>query len=376
MRQHVVVLGAGYSGLVAAKLVARQPDTDVTLVNERDRFVERVRNHQLASGQRLREHPLPALVAGTGITLVVDRATRIDPENRRVTLANAVDELTYDLLIYALGSRADVDSVRGVSEHAYALASFEEAGRLRGDLRPGSTIAVAGGGLTGIETAAELAEAIPDAKVRLVTSGTFGGALSEAGRRHLDDVFHRLGIEVRDRSRITEVRADGLLLDNGEHVAAEFVVWAAGFRVPALATEAGFAVDECGRILVDETLRSVSHPDVYAIGDAAAARRPDGQKLRMACATGAPVAYHAVNAIAARRKGRTPKPLGFGYSSQCISLGRHEALVQFVHADDSPRERILTGRRAALYKEFFVRSAAYAQRRPGLAAIAAIASRT
>jgi NADPH-dependent 2,4-dienoyl-CoA reductase/sulfur reductase-like enzyme len=75
---HIVVLGAGYAGLGAAKLAAKRTGATVTLVNERDRFVERVRNHQLATGQRLRDLPLRDLVAGTGIRLVVDRVTRID----------------------------------------------------------------------------------------------------------------------------------------------------------------------------------------------------------------------------------------------------------------------------------------------------------
>jgi NADH dehydrogenase FAD-containing subunit len=108
---------------------------------------------------------------------------------------------------------------------------------------------------------------------------------------------------------------------------------------------------------------------VYAVGDAAAVHRSTGQELRMACATGLPAAAHAVRSIAARLKGREPKPLRFRYINQCISLGRNDALIQFVHADDSPREAILTGRTAVRYKETIVRSAYLAQRHPALTAL-------
>ncbi|QFU90846.1 NAD(P)/FAD-dependent oxidoreductase [Amycolatopsis sp. YIM 10] len=370
MAAKIVVLGAGYSGLMAAKLVAKRAGAEVTLVNAGAHFVERVRLHQLASGQPMRDLPLADLLAGTRIQLVVDRVTRIDARSREVELAGGA-RLHYDVLVYALGSQADLGAVPGAAEHAHAVAGGEDAVRLREKLRGSQVVAVAGGGLTGLEAATELAETYPELKVRLVTGGKLGAALSERGRRHVRGTFTRLGIEVRDEVRIAEVRADGLVLDDGEHVAADTVVWTTGFQVSPLAREAGFAVEDSGRMVVDETLRSVSHPEVYGIGDAAAARRPDGQELRMACATGIPAAVCASKAIADRLAGRTPKPLEFRFFNQCISLGRRDGLIQFVRADDSPIERVLTGRAAALYKETVVRATILGARRPGLVAAVA-----
>ncbi|WP_119726613.1 NAD(P)/FAD-dependent oxidoreductase [Thermomonospora amylolytica] len=361
----IVVLGGGYTGLAAAKLAARWTDARVTLVNERDRFVERVRMHQLAAGDRLRDLPLSDLLEGTGVSLVVDRVTGIDAETRKVRLAGPVPDLDYDLLVYALGSRADLDSVPGAAEHAYTVADAESARRLRERLRDGGeTVAVVGGGLTGIEAATEIAESHPDLKVELVTGGEFGQALSRKGRAYLRRTFDRLGIGVRDHVRVAKVGPDGLVLEGGDLVDADTVVWTTGFRVPDLAREAGFEVDGYGRMIVDGTLRSVSHPEVYGIGDAAAARRPDGQELRMACATGLPAAQAAMKAIAARLAGKEPKPLKFRYFNQCISLGRKDGLIQFVRADDSPREAVLTGRLAARYKETIVRSTVLFERHP------------
>ncbi|GAB1513288.1 NAD(P)/FAD-dependent oxidoreductase [Actinophytocola sp. KF-1] len=365
MTTRIVVLGAGYSGQVAAQAAARAKDVAVTLVNDRDRFVERVRLHQVAAGEDVRERPLSELVEGTGIRLVVDRATAVDTDGKAVVLAGG-ERVPYDTLVYALGSRMDLAAVPGAAEHAHTVAVAEEAERLRARLRDGDVVTVVGGGLTGIEAATELAEQRPDLKVRLVTAGVLGAALSEKARRHLRRAFARLGIEVRDDVAVAEVLADGVVLAGGERVPSDVVVWTTGFTVPALAKDAGFAVDAHGRMIVDETLRSTSHPDVYGVGDAAAVRKPGGQELRMACATGLPAAQQAVRALLARRDGRAAKPFRFRYVNQCISLGRRDGLIQFVDADDRPKEAVLTGRLAALYKEVVVRSAAAVQRHPSI----------
>ena len=104
----------------------------------------------------------------------------------------------YDTLIYALGSRADLESVPGVAEHAFTVAGAEQAARLRARVAAGGTVTVVGGGLTGIEAATELAESRPDLKVRLLTADVVGERLSERGRRYLRRTFARLGIEIRD----------------------------------------------------------------------------------------------------------------------------------------------------------------------------------
>jgi NADH:ubiquinone reductase (H+-translocating) len=365
MTTRIVVLGAGYSGQIAARLAARGKDVAVTLVNERDRFVERVRLHQLVSGQDLRERPLADLVKGTGIQLVIDRVTAIDPDAKSVVLDSG-RTLPYDTLVYALGSRVDLNAAPGVAEHANTVATAEEAARLRARLAGGGVVTVVGGGLTGIETATELAEQQPELKVRLLTAGDLGDRLSEKGRRHLASTFTRLGIEVREHAVALEVRADGVVLTGGEHVPSDVVVWTTGFSVPTLAADAGFAVDEHGRLIVDTTTRSVSHPDVYGVGDAAAMHMPGGQELRMACATGLPVAQQAARAIAAQRAGRPVKDFRFRYVNQCISLGRRDGLIQFVDRHDQPKEAVLTGRLAALYKELVVLVAYQVQRHPKL----------
>jgi NADH dehydrogenase FAD-containing subunit len=344
----VAVLGAGYAGVTAAKLVAKHSSAAVTLINDHDRFQERMRNHQLAVGQRVREVPLRDLLKRTGIRLVIDRVTRIDPEERQVELASEAEPVGYDTLVYALGSHADLDAVPGAAEHATAVATAEHAQQLRDRVSSAGTIAVVGGGLTGIETVTELAGTYPDRKVLLVTRGTPGAMLNERGRQHLSQTFDRLGIEVVTDAAVAKVARDGLLLENGDHVDADAVVWTTGFAVPTLAREAGLDVDDRGRMLVDPTLRSVSHPDVYGVGDAAAARNEDGHEVRMGCGPGGIAGVAGALALADRLTDRTPKPYRYHDVAWYISLGRRDGIVQLGPDEDS---RVLTGRLAAFMKE-------------------------
>lgn len=345
----IAVLGAGYAGVTAAKLIAKRTRAHVTLINERDLFQERMRNHQLAAGQPVRPIPLERLVKGAGVHLLIDRVVGIETASRQVALAGTAP-VAYDTLVYALGSHADIDTVPGVAEHATAVATADDARRLQQALRPESTVAVVGGGLTGIETATELAEGHPDATVVLITSGRPGPMLNDRARQHLGRLFDRLSIEVIGDAEVAKVAQGGLLLASGDHIAADTIVWAAGFAVPTLAREAGFAVDDRGRMLVDQTMRSVSDPCVYAVGDAAAARNERGAMVRMGCGPGGIAGVTGAFAIADRLGGRVPKPYRYHDVAWYISLGRRDGLVQLGGPDDDGR--VATGRPAAFAKEW------------------------
>ncbi|MGW7516864.1 NAD(P)/FAD-dependent oxidoreductase [Streptomyces sp. NPDC054796] len=367
MTHHIVVLGAGYAGLAAAKGVARKLrrlDVRVTLVNAVGHFVERVRLHQLAAGQRLRDLPLSGLLAGTGVELVVGRVTAIDAASRTVRLDSAPHALGYDTLVYALGSAADTAAVPGAATHASAVATYEDAVRLRARTAAArGSLAVAGAGLTGLETATELAAAHPALTVRLVTAGELGAGLSARARRHLRGALERHGVTLHEHTRVSEVAAHGLVLADGGEIPADAVVWTAGFRVPELAREAGFAVDARGLLTVGPTLRSTSHPEVFAAGDAAGAYGPGGGASRMSCQTGLPMGAYVAGSVAAALTGRVARPLRLRYVWQNISLGRHEALTQFTRPDDTPVNTILTGRASARFKEAVTRGTVLALRR-------------
>ena len=106
------------------------------------------------------------------------------------------------------------------------------------------------------------------------------------------------------------------------------------------------------RVIVDRKMRSASHPNILAAGDAALTPAfVAGEPLRMCCQVAGPTSLHAGDVILAETKGRTPKDLHFGYFARPISLGRRDGLIQFVDRGDQPKESVLTGRRAAWLKE-------------------------
>ncbi len=363
MAQHIVVIGAGYAGMTTALRVDRRHR--VTIVSAEDHFTQRIRLHELAAGRPSVTVPLAELTRGTGITTVTARVTGLDLDGKRVRTHDG-REIGYDTLVYALGSRTDTD-VPGVRRHAYTAERAVELRKRLGDGGAGDLVVV-GGGLTGVELAAELAEAYPAWRVALVTGGEPAPGLSEKGRAHLAGVLGRLGVRVHAHTQVAGVD-EGRVRTDAADIPADVVVWAASFCVPSLAAESGLAVDERGRVLVDDTLRSTSHPEVYAVGDAAAVEVPGVGTLRMSCATGMPIGAHAADAINARARGRTPRPFRFRYVIQCVSLGRRDGLIQLVRADDTPGDRIVTGRAAAWVKElicrFTVASLRLERRRPG-----------
>ncbi|BCJ73313.1 oxidoreductase [Catellatospora sp. IY07-71] len=372
MRHRIIVLGAGYTGASAAGRLARRlrrDDVAITLVNAEPDFIERVRLHQLAAGQHLKPRPLAKMFAGTGVALRLAKVTAVDADRKTVTVAdaNGTEQLAYDTLVYALGSGWNAQAVPGTAEHAHEVASRPGALRLRerlAGLGAGQTVTVVGGGLTGVEAATEIAEARPDLDVALAAGGGLGDWLSPKGRAHLRKVFGGLGITVYEHAAVTAVAADHVATADGRTVPAEVTVWTAGFAVHPIAAATSLRVTGTGQILVDGTMRSVSHPDVYAVGDAALAMGPNDKPLRMSCASGVPMAWQAADAIAARLTGGRLPNIPIRYFNQCISLGRAEGLIQFVTADDQAKPSALTGRLAATYKELVCKGAAWGVANP------------
>ncbi|MFG2821959.1 NAD(P)/FAD-dependent oxidoreductase [Kitasatospora sp. NPDC048365] len=351
----IVVLGAGYTGMFTAVRLAhrtRRTDVRITLVNPSSRFVERLRMHQLATGQELAHHRIPDLLAGTGVTFVQGRATTVDPEARLVTVDGA-EPLPYDTLVYALGSSTGT-TVPGADLHAYTLNSPEIAGRFAARLAEVAacrgTVTVCGGGLTGIEAATEIAESHPGLRVTLISPDEPGSMMGPKARGYLRRALDRLGITVETGARVTKVLPDSVELADERIVRSDACLWTAGVRVSPLAADAGIATDDRGLILVDATLRSVSHPEIHAVGDAAAVRLAWGQ-IHGTCQSGLPTAQYTADTIARLVRGKAVRPFRFGYFHQPVSLGRRDAVIQFTRADETPRRIHLTGRAAVAYKE-------------------------
>jgi NADH dehydrogenase len=359
-RTHVVVVGGGYAGTLAANHLQWRTDVDVTLVNPRPVFVERIRLHQLVADTGAATADYGTLL-GDGIRLIVDAVERIETADRRVLLQSGA-ELDYDYLIYAVGSTGAMPAgVPGAAEFAYSVADLESALRLRyalTDLPMTAPITVVGGGLTGIETASELAER--GRPVTLVCGGILGPSLGSRGRRSVAKRLGNLGVNVLEPIRATQVCWDAVVLSDGAVLPSAATVWTAGFAVPDLAARSGLRTDALGRLLTDETLTSIDDQRVVAAGDAAA---PSGQPLRMSCQAAGPLGAQAANTVLSRIAGSTPAALNQAFVGQCISLGRTHGTVQLARTDDTPVNMIVSGRSAASIKEAICKGTLWAIRR-------------
>jgi NADH:quinone reductase (non-electrogenic) len=356
----VVVIGGGFAGTLAANRLQQNTNIDITLLNPRPEFVQRLRLHQFVAGTGDATADY-GTVLGDGVQLVVDNATRIDTAARKVNLESG-RALDYDYVIYAVGSTAAVPaSVPGAAEFAYPLAEFEPAQRLRGAIEaahPDAQITVVGAGLTGIEVAAELAE--QGRRVTLICGGRLAPTFAEPARRSVAKWMARNGVTVLEPHAVVEVRPDAVVLAGGTIRPSAVTVWAAGFGVPDLAARSGLRTDALGRLITDETLTSVDDDRIVGAGDCVA---PSGQALRMACYTAGPTAAAGADTVLSRIAGVPPAPFSLAFVASNVGLGRRAAVGQFTRKDDTPVDFHIRGRIPAMIKEAVTKGTLWGLRR-------------
>lgn len=370
----IAILGGGYAGLFAAHRATRaaakadQGPVRVVLVDAGDAWEERTRWHQLATGQPIRALRRDRVFAGTGVDTVRGDVTGIDLGTRTLTFADDRPPLSFDRLVYTPGSRSSAHSVPGAPENSHTLDSAGTSRQLARalDRQPTGRVLVVGGGLTGIQTAAATAQRYPKATVTLLSSAGIGQELPEKARAYVRKVLGRLGVEVVDGHRVDSVEPGRVRWDGGQRQ-ADLVVWTAGFTPSDLARRAGLEVTGAGQVAVDAALRSRSHPFVFAAGDGAAVPRAASvYGAYAATATGATAGRNAALDLG----GQAVAPLDMSYFFIGASLGSHDAVVQLLRPDGSPRAQMLAGRPASWLKEaieHYVSFAVRAERRvPGL----------
>jgi NADH dehydrogenase FAD-containing subunit len=357
--QQVVVIGGGYAGVLAANRIAAGAGgrTRVLLVSERDVLVHRIRLHEAAAGRPLPDYPLARLLRHS-IQRVQARVRRIDAARRVCELASGA-QIPYDQLVYAVGSGPAAGAL-GLGAHGMALAGPAQAARLAAQLRSlprGAPVAVVGAGLTGIELAAELAEAHPQLAVCLVGEQLAPG-WDDRLRARVHAALRSLGVDVHTGARVAAVDPHALTLDSGARLPATAAVWAAGFAAAPLARDSGLPIDRDGRLLVDATLQVPEHPEIVGCGDAVAVPPSctgTGIALRMACATALPMAAHAAEVVLDRLRGHPALTFRYRHTAQCVSLGRRRGLLVFIDQDDRPTGQVLDGLQGALAKELICR---------------------
>lgn len=369
----VVILGAGYGGLVTAvrlqkKLRAEQ--LNVTLINKHHYHYLTTHLHMPAAGTDHHDNArvnIRELLDEGKIRLVKATVLQIKPDEKQVVLDNGT--LSYDYLVIGLGSEVETFGIPGLKEHALAITSINSVRFIRQHIEymfakykmePGRsdylTFVVVGAGFTGTEFAGELADRVPylcktydvnPALVRVVNVEASPKALPPGMPADLVDygmeVMRRKGVQYRLSTTIQECTPEGVVLGDGTSIRAATVVWSGGVRGNSLLEQAGFETMR-GRVKVDEYLRSMQYPDVFITGDCSIVFAPDGKpypaNAQIAVQQGCNVARNLI-----RLADNQPLiPFAYDYKGTVASLGRGEAVGMM-------KVKKVKGRTAALLKK-------------------------
>ncbi|WP_180953719.1 NAD(P)/FAD-dependent oxidoreductase [Bacillus sp. T33-2] len=296
----IVILGAGYGGLVTAtrlqKLVGVN-EADITLVNKHDYHYETTWLHEASAGtlhhDRVR-YDIRDVIDRHKIEFVQGTVEEIKTDEKRVILENG--DLTYDFLVVALGAEPETFGIKGLKEYAFAIANINSARQLREHIEyqfatynteadkkeDRLTIVVGGAGFTGIEFLGELTNRVPELcreydidfhKVKIVCVEAAPMVLPGFDPELVSYAVSQLekkGVEFRIGTAIKECTPDGIIVAKGEDTVEEIksgtVVWAAGVRGSSIIEKSGFEAMR-GRVKVQPDLRAPGHEDIFIIGD-------------------------------------------------------------------------------------------------------------
>ncbi|OBB85063.1 NAD(P)/FAD-dependent oxidoreductase [Mycobacterium sp. 852002-30065_SCH5024008] len=311
----VVVIGSGFAGLWAALGAARRLDelaiptgaVDITVLAIQPFHDIRVRNYE--ADLRPCRVPLAGLLDPVGVAHVVTEVTAIDTDARTVATSGGVT-YDYDRLVLASGSQGRKPAVPGLREFGFDVDTYDGAVALRDHLlrladgsptAAAGTVVVVGAGLTGIEVACELPDRLRrlfagstvTTRVVLLDRSRIGSDMGASARPVIEAALAANGVETRAGVGVAAISERGVSLTSGDHLAAATVVWCAGMRASSLTEQLPVARDRLGRVSVDDFLRVIGVPAIFAAGDVAAARMDDDHLSVMSCQHGRPMGRYA-----------------------------------------------------------------------------------
>lgn len=356
-RPKVVVVGAGFGGLWAARTLARRP-VDVTLVDRNNYHTFFPLLYQVAAAELVPTdiaYPVRSIFRrAPNVAVRLAEMTGLDLERRIVRTTRG--ELPYDALVLALGSEASFFGVEGAAEHAFPLRWMSDAVPLRHhvltrfeaaltaegpDRARLLTFAVVGGGPTGIEYAGALSElvhgpllrdfpGIGSEEVRIVLLEGGPRLLATMPERLARYALERLGrrnVEVRLGTFVEAVEPCAVRIAGGERLETETVVWTAGIQGEPRVRAWGLPVVRGGRVPVDETLAVEGRPDVYVVGDLAYREDLDGTPLPQVAQVAIQQGRHAAKSVLLRAGGREARPFRYRDPGMLAVIGRNAAVA-------------------------------------------------
>ena len=351
-RPRVVILGAGFGGLGAAKALAGK--ADVTLVDRHNfqtflPLLYQVSTAGLAADHVV--HPVRGALRDTGVKFRMGSPISVDHKNKTVKLDSS-ETLEFDHLIVALGSSTADFGVPGVSEHGLGMKSVHEALMIRAEVmrrfedlcrfedNTRLSIAVVGGGPTGVEMAGALAElkrgplkndlahAADHMDIYLIEAGPrILPMFSEKLSARAESDLHKLGVFVKTNTSVREIKSRQIIVKTGEPIPAEVTIWAAGVKGEPTAGLLNLPIAGT-RIDTDENLEVNHYPNIWAIGDINGSKGKDGRFYPMVAPVALQQGKWVAKQILRKHEGKALKPFKYRDKGSMATIGRHKAVVE------------------------------------------------
>ncbi len=357
-RKRVVIVGGGFAGLNAAKVLGNHPELELVLVDRRNYHLFQPLLYQVAmAGLSPADiaRPIRTLLSGhRNLHVIQGQVDGIDVCARKVS--GDFGQLDYDYLLLATGAQHAYFGNEAWEPHAPGLKTLEQATEIRRrvltafekaertddpeERKRQLTFAIVGGGPTGVELAGAIGEMSRFTLARdfrnvdpkltrviLIEAGerilpSFDAAMTARATRDLET----LGVQVWTRSRVTSIDDEGLSVGE-ERLATATVLWAAGVRASGLGEQLPAERDRVGRVKVEEDLSIAGHPEVFVLGDLALVLDRDGKPLPGVAPVALQQGRHVGRLIEGELKGKARAPFRYLDKGQMATIGRSRAIV-------------------------------------------------
>ena len=352
-RPRVVILGAGFGGLTAAKALSK--DADVTVVDRHNFQTFLPLLYQVATAGLAADHvahPVRGALRKSGVKFRMGYPISVDHKNKSVKLDSS-EVLEFDHLVVALGSATADFGVAGVNEHALGMKSVHEAIGIRAEVmrrfedlcrfedQTRLSLSVVGCGPTGVEMAGALAElkrgplkndeanAAEHIDIYLIEAGPrilpmFSEKLSARAKKDLE----KLGVKVLLNTAVQEVKPRQILIKDGSVIPSEVTIWAAGVKGEPTGGLLNLPL-EGTRISVAQNLQVNHYPHIWAIGDISSAKGADGGFLPMVAPVAMQQGRWVAKQIMRAARGQALQDFKYLDKGSMATIGRHKAVVQF-----------------------------------------------
>jgi NADH dehydrogenase len=352
-RPRVVILGAGFGGLTAAKALSKSADVTVVDRHNFQTFLPLL--YQVATAGLAADHvahPVRGALRKSGVKFRMGSPISVDHKNKSVKLDSS-EVLEFDHLVVALGSATADFGVAGVNEHALGMKSVHEAIGIRAEVmrrfedlcrfedQTRLSLSVVGGGPTGVEMAGALAElkrgplkndeanAAEHIDIYLIEAGPrilpmFSEKLSARAKKDLE----KLGVKVLLNTAVQEVKPRQILIKGAATIPSEVTIWAAGVKGEPTGGLLNLPL-EGTRISVAQNLQVNHYPHIWAIGDISSAKGADGGFLPMVAPVAMQQGRWVAKQIMRAARGQALQDFKYLDKGSMATIGRHKAVVQF-----------------------------------------------